>query len=453
VRRRCLLAACAAWGVLAAGRAVATAGALWLNSPLSVREAGMGQASLGSGDLLRAWSNPALLAGLETRGAVELSGGSLYGGDMNGLGLGAGWLLSPSLAVGAMAANYDSKFAEVNPDGDETGNNLARGLTAAGLAAAWRGSWLRAGVLAKTVSDKLAGSSVSALAVDVGAAASLGGASIGVAARNLGGDLRPAQGSIEAEGLPTEIRAGACYALKSPRLLAGAEFVHARANRVGGGLEWWPAALFAVRAGAVHLDATQLQITAGLSAVYSRFSLDYAAVTHPLGLNHRVSLSFGFGQAVEAPAPRASEETGMAPASTVPEGSRKNIAVADLSPQNVSGGDAAVISDMLRSEMIRAGQFNVVEKQNMEKILAEQAFQQTGCTSEGCAVKIGKLLNVRLMVVGSFGKLLTEYFVTIRVIDVENGKSVYAKTERAANVNQVETAVKGMVKEMSTVLR
>jgi hypothetical protein len=63
-------------------------------------------------------------------------------------------------------------------------------------------------------------------------------------------------------------------------------------------------------------------------------------------------------------------------------------------------------------------------------------------------VKLGRLLNMQRMVVGSFGKLLTEYFLTIRVIDVETGNGVYAKTTRAANVGQVEDAVKAIVGEL-----
>jgi hypothetical protein len=45
----------------------------------------------------------------------------------------------------------------------------------------------------------------------------------------------------------------------------------------------------------------------------------------------------------------------------------------------------------------------------MEKILAESSFQQTGCTSSECAVQIGKILNVKHMIVGSLSKLMDTY--------------------------------------------
>jgi len=443
-----------------AATALATPGALVLNAPLSVREAGMGQVSVGGTDILRAWSNPALLAGQETRGAVGLSGGSLFGGDLTGAGLGAGWLASPSWAVGVMAMSMGSTFPEVNGGGDETGTDLNRSVMAGGVGAAWKGSWLKAGMLVKVVSDNLAENKATAFGADVGAVGTFGDATVGLAGRNLGSGLRPAESEVPAQSLPGEILLGASYALRSWHALVGAEYAieQGGGSRMGAGAEWQAVRRFAVRAGVQRDDAGQMQVTAGLSASYNRFSLDYAAVTHALGLNHRMSVSYGFGKTAQELAEawasaKTAEAVEAAPAPAPRRGSKRNFAVADLAPQNVSAGDAAVISDMLRSELIRAGVFNVVEKQNMDKIMAEQAFQQTGCTNEGCAVKLGKLLNVQVMVVGSFGKLLTEYYVTIRAINVESGESVYAKTARAANVSQVEDAVKGVVVEMGKTLR
>ena len=54
----------------------------------------------------------------------------------------------------------------------------------------------------------------------------------------------------------------------------------------------------------------------------------------------------------------------------------ENFAVADFSGKNVSHTDASIVADMIRTELVNIGQFNVVEKANMEKILAEAAFQQ-----------------------------------------------------------------------------
>ncbi|MHB9156146.1 MAG: CsgG/HfaB family protein, partial [Endomicrobiales bacterium] len=84
---------------------------------------------------------------------------------------------------------------------------------------------------------------------------------------------------------------------------------------------------------------------------------------------------------------------------------RENIAVIDFEGKGVSPLEASIFADFLRNGLVNTGTFNVVEKANMEKLLSEMAFQQTGLTSTEDAVKIGKILNVRKMVLGSVSRL------------------------------------------------
>jgi len=127
-----------------------------------------------------------------------------------------------------------------------------------------------------------------------------------------------------------------------------------------------------------------------------------------------------------------------------------NIAVAELSAQNVSAGDAAVMADLLRGELVNTGAFRVVEKQNMDKVLAEQAFQQTGCTSEECAVKLGRILNVQRMIVGSFGKTLGVYVFSIRVVNVESGEVICGQRAKGVDMKEIEAGIIRMAKAVAT---
>ena len=61
----------------------------------------------------------------------------------------------------------------------------------------------------------------------------------------------------------------------------------------------------------------------------------------------------------------------------------------------------------------------------MSEILTEQGFQQTGCTTDECAVKIGELLGVKFLITGSLGKLESLYTLNLKMIDVETGKIRY----------------------------
>jgi TolB-like protein len=119
------------------------------------------------------------------------------------------------------------------------------------------------------------------------------------------------------------------------------------------------------------------------------------------------------------------------------------VAVADLQAQGVSSSDAAVIADLLRNDLVATG-LQVIEKSNMDKVLAEQTFQQTGCTTQECAVKLGKLLNVQRMVVGSFGKLMDKYFVSLRLVDVESGGVIFADSANGRQIAEIESGVKDL---------
>ncbi|MEW6557829.1 MAG: CsgG/HfaB family protein [Elusimicrobiota bacterium] len=109
---------------------------------------------------------------------------------------------------------------------------------------------------------------------------------------------------------------------------------------------------------------------------------------------------------------------------------KENYAVADFVGKNVSAADASIVADFIRTELVSIGKYNVVEKANMNKILAEVAFQQTGCTESECAVQIGRILNVQKMVVGSLSKLEGIYYITANIVDVATGKIENSKSAK-----------------------
>jgi hypothetical protein len=64
-----------------------------------------------------------------------------------------------------------------------------------------------------------------------------------------------------------------------------------------------------------------------------------------------------------------------------------------------------------------------MERNQMQEILKEQGFQQSGaCTDEACLVEMGQMLGVKVLVVGSLGKLGSMFMVNIRSIDVQTAQ-------------------------------
>jgi len=113
-----------------------------------------------------------------------------------------------------------------------------------------------------------------------------------------------------------------------------------------------------------------------------------------------------------------------------------HIAVYDLSAEGIPLSEAKVISERFRtfisqelmSEKYRSMkdkiQYDVLERSQMDKLMAQFELQQTGCISDSCYIEIGRLLAVDRIVVGSIGLVGRTYLVSARIIDVESGKYV-----------------------------
>jgi TolB-like protein len=115
--------------------------------------------------------------------------------------------------------------------------------------------------------------------------------------------------------------------------------------------------------------------------------------------------------------------------SPVTQATQKNYAILNIKcGAGVTEPDGDLISDRLRAEIFNTGNANVMERNQMQEILKEQGFQQSGatCTDEDCLVKMGQMLGVHYLVAGSLGKLGSMYMVNMRTIDVQTGKIVRA---------------------------
>ena len=101
---------------------------------------------------------------------------------------------------------------------------------------------------------------------------------------------------------------------------------------------------------------------------------------------------------------------------------RQKLAVADLNAQGVSSLEASQVSEFLREAISKTNLFILLARSNMDEILTEQKIQLTGCIESECAVKVGKILAVKKLIVGSVGKIGSEYYMQIKLVDVETGE-------------------------------
>lgn len=128
---------------------------------------------------------------------------------------------------------------------------------------------------------------------------------------------------------------------------------------------------------------------------------------------------------------------------------RIRVAIMDFSSEDVSKSEARKISDLIRTEMINTGQYVVIERNEMSKILNEQGFQMTGCTDVSCAVQAGKLMSARKMLVGTIMKIEQNIIINGRIVDVEKGTADFAEKEMAKSKSDIYRAVEAFTARLT----
>ena len=129
-----------------------------------------------------------------------------------------------------------------------------------------------------------------------------------------------------------------------------------------------------------------------------------------------------------------------------PRSERQTLAVIDFADKTGYGkgriGTAA--ADILINYLSESKQFRVIERTQIAKVLQEHKLEQSGITDAATAVKVGKLLNVKLLAYGTvtnFGmreesteaiiyqkkSQIAECAVTVRLIDVATGEILLSK--------------------------
>ncbi|MFC1669260.1 CsgG/HfaB family protein [Spirochaetota bacterium] len=128
---------------------------------------------------------------------------------------------------------------------------------------------------------------------------------------------------------------------------------------------------------------------------------------------------------------------------------KMRIAIIDFKAKGIPKSDAVKVSELVRNELINTGKFTVIERAQMKEILKEQGFQQTGCTDVSCAVKVGKLLSAKKILVGTVMKLGRKIIITGRIVDVEKGVAEFSEKGKARSNDDLDIAVENFAAKLS----
>lgn len=99
------------------------------------------------------------------------------------------------------------------------------------------------------------------------------------------------------------------------------------------------------------------------------------------------------------------------------------VAVFEFRTDNVDSSLGRSFTQRLQGEIQKLGKYSLVDRTQMETILQEQGFQNSGaCGNSECQVQMGQLVGADLLAQGSLAKVGDLFTVTVNLVDVETGR-------------------------------
>ena len=75
------------------------------------------------------------------------------------------------------------------------------------------------------------------------------------------------------------------------------------------------------------------------------------------------------------------------------------------------------VGELMTQQLLKNSKFKLVERTQLEKIIAEQKLGQSGAIDADTAAKVGKLLGARLAMLGSISRFGKSYQITAKIVD------------------------------------
>ena len=93
--------------------------------------------------------------------------------------------------------------------------------------------------------------------------------------------------------------------------------------------------------------------------------------------------------------------------------------------------DLALADDVqedLSTALTKTGVFELVERSQIDKVLGELRIQNSGLADTSTIIKLGKLVGVKAVLVGSISDRKDSYMINVRLINVESGRVQVAES-------------------------
>ena len=98
--------------------------------------------------------------------------------------------------------------------------------------------------------------------------------------------------------------------------------------------------------------------------------------------------------------------------------------------------DTQILTNELQNQLNQTGQFEFIERRNLNQIVEEHQLQLTGMISDDSAIKIGEFLGANYILSSSLGTLGKTSIIYAQITNTENGKIVSSASIRARKASE-----------------
>jgi Curli production assembly/transport component CsgG len=139
----------------------------------------------------------------------------------------------------------------------------------------------------------------------------------------------------------------------------------------------------------------------------------------------------------------------LAPAAAFAQGGPPTVAIAEVTARgNVDPDLASEMDDALTDQLVAAGRLRVVERQQMAKVMKEQALAQSGVISDEVQIKVAQLVGARWIVLGTVAAKGRSYALSLRALDSSSGQVAFSQTLKVGSDEQVEAGAKELARRL-----
>jgi len=111
--------------------------------------------------------------------------------------------------------------------------------------------------------------------------------------------------------------------------------------------------------------------------------------------------------------------------STAMANEKYNIAVLDFTANNISESVACIVQNRIEMKLFSTGNYNLLERSKFEVFAGDKGIDPHHCNDKICAVKIGRKLSLKYVILGSIDFTGNKYLFHVKIVDVDQSVIVF----------------------------